>query len=67
MQDGGEGRGRRLRWHTLRGHVQDRSRGAKGKPLLSLTPPLHRGQSRLETMHTAPEWTSPSVRAVWEH
>lgn len=61
VQDGGEGRGRRLHWHTLWVNIQDRSMGAKGKPFLNLTPSLDRGQSRLETVHAAPEWTTP----VW--
>lgn len=53
MRDREEGRGRRLHWKILRGNVRDRSMRAKGKPLLSLTSPLDRGQSLLETVHTA--------------
>lgn len=53
-QDGGEGRGGRLCWHTLHRNVQDRSMGAKDRPLLNLISPLDRGQRLLETMCSAP-------------
>lgn len=39
---------------TLHRNVQDRSMGAKDKPLLNLMLPLDRGQRLLETMYSAP-------------
>lgn len=50
-----EREGGRPSGNTLHRHVQDRSMGAKGKPLLDLTPPLERGQRLLEAVRTAPD------------